>query len=199
MIKAILFDADGVTLEKKGYFSDRFAKDYNLPTELVASFFKEKFDACQRGQADLKQEIQPYLEKWDWQRSVDDFLIYWFASDFTEEHQILTKIDELRSRGIKCFLVSNQEKYRATYFKNSREFSSHFDGFFFSCEIGHLKKEKEFFTEVLKKLDIPGEEIMYFDNEEKNIKAAAELRIESYIFGSFQNFIKIIKDKNLIN
>ena len=54
MIKAVLFDVDGVVIKKHGYFSDRYALDYNIPKDKVMHLFKTEFGECTTGKADLK-------------------------------------------------------------------------------------------------------------------------------------------------
>jgi ABC-2 type transport system ATP-binding protein len=41
MIKAILFDADGVAINNHRYFSQRFSEDFNVPMEKIIPFLKE--------------------------------------------------------------------------------------------------------------------------------------------------------------
>src|SRR3989344_7786042 len=136
MIKGILFDADGVTLVKHGYFSEQFIKENNLPPEKIRLFFKEKFSLCQKGKADLKEEIQPYLS--DWKYSVDDYLNNWFTMDFVVNQEVLDIVSQMRTKGVKCYLATDQEKYRAQYLKD-RNFEENFDGVFYSYNLGYQK------------------------------------------------------------
>jgi len=49
------------------------AKNIRFPTKQYY-LFKNEFQPCLVGEADLKEQINPYLEKWGWKKSVDDFL-----------------------------------------------------------------------------------------------------------------------------
>ncbi len=56
-MKILLLDADGVTLKKQGYFSDRLSREQNVPVEEIMPFYKNEFRLCQQGKADVKEEL----------------------------------------------------------------------------------------------------------------------------------------------
>ena len=64
MIKAVVFDFDGMFADEGGQFSEKFVKKYGIPMEKVIEFFKGEFGDCLIGKADLKEEFSKYLEKW---------------------------------------------------------------------------------------------------------------------------------------
>lgn len=59
-IKAVLFDIDGVILEKNP-FSKRLSQKFNVPMEKISPFFQQEFKLCSVGRADLKEEVKKYL------------------------------------------------------------------------------------------------------------------------------------------
>ena len=65
MIKALLFDADGVLVNGE-MFSNHLLRDHGLDSEVTAPFFKGPFTDCVIGKADLKAVIAPYLQQWGW-------------------------------------------------------------------------------------------------------------------------------------
>jgi putative hydrolase of the HAD superfamily len=181
-LKAILLDADGVVLVKQGYFSEKFSDECNVPLELITPFFKNEFRVCQLGKADLKEVLLPYLQQWGWQDSVDSFLRYWFTSDTQPDQIVLDKVQQLRNRSLKCYLVTDQEKYRAKYIREELGFNSRFDDCFFSYDLGYSKSEASFFEKVLAKITTAGSETLYFDDEEKNIITAKQLGIDARLY-----------------
>ena len=64
MIKAIIFDFDGMFADEGGQFSEKFSQKYGIPMEKVITFFKAEFGDCLIGKADLKKEFLKYLGKW---------------------------------------------------------------------------------------------------------------------------------------
>lgn len=58
MIKAIIFDTDGMTVNSE-MFSVQFNKDYGVPMDNLLPFFKNEFQPCLVGKADLKNDPSP--------------------------------------------------------------------------------------------------------------------------------------------
>ena len=182
-MKTILFDADGVTLKRQTeYFSERFAREYNVPLVEVVSFFKNEFRLCQQGKADLKEELSKKLPAWGWQKSTDDFLLYWFTTDTIPNDAVMSEVENFRRQGTKCYLVTDQEKYRAEYLRDTLNFKNRFDGCFFSCELGYSKSEPAFFATVIIQLNLPPDEIVYWDDDQKNVDAAESLGIDARFY-----------------
>ncbi len=186
MIKALLIDGDGATIKKTKYFSDVYAEEYNIPEAKLRPFFKDKFRMCQRGKADLKEEVTPYLKGWGWKGTVDEFLDYWFHTQTIPNQPVLDLLKDIRGRGVKCYLVTDQEKYRANYISNNLKFKEYFDELYYSCDLGYSKSQKEFFEVIIKKLNLKPEEIIYWDDED--IEMAKEVGINASVYTSFQNF-----------
>src|SRR6266550_2446895 len=149
MIKAVLFDADGVTINTTERFSSYLDRKYGISVEVTNPFFLGVFQKCIIGKADLKEEIGKYLPKWGWKKSVDDFLKIWFESEHTIHQPLIDEIHKLRKRGIKCYLATNQEKYRTQYILENMGFENVFDGTFSSSEVGHLKHTDEYYQHIL--------------------------------------------------
>jgi putative hydrolase of the HAD superfamily len=188
-MKVLLVDADGVVLKQNSeYFSERFAREQGIPLEIVSPFYRNEFQLCQRGERDIKEELLKYLPAWKWEKSPTEFLGLWLTSDVFLDEEIITKIKVVRSNGIQCFLVSNQEKYRAEYIKNKFEEQNVFDGYFFSCDLGTHKSSPVFFRKVLESLHIAPNEIRYFDNDQKNIDAASSLGIVAELYRGSEVF-----------
>ncbi|HEX9503183.1 MAG TPA: HAD family hydrolase [Patescibacteria group bacterium] len=186
MIKALLIAGDGVTIKKTKYFSDVYAQEYHIPEAKLRPFFKDKLRMCQRGQADLKHEVTPYLKGWGWKGSVDDFLDYWFRTQTIPNQPVMDVVKDLRAGNIKCCLVSDQEKYRANYISNILHFKEYFDECFYSCDLGYNKSQKDFFEIIIKRLNLKPEEIIYWDDED--IETAKEVGINASVYTSLENF-----------
>ena len=134
-MKVLLLDADGVVLEKGEYFSDKYAREHNVPVDDILEFFKGPYLKCQRGEADLKQELVPYLQKWGWEDSVDAFLEYWFTYDVHLKDGAREAITAFKNRGVQCYLASNNEQYRAEYIRQFLESLNLLDGYYYSYQI----------------------------------------------------------------
>jgi putative hydrolase of the HAD superfamily len=195
MKKAILFDADGVVLKKQAeYFSVRFAREHGAPQEELREFFKTTFLLCQKGQADLKQELTPLLPKWGWDKDPDAFLKYWFTTDVALDEEVLKEVAQLRAKGITCYLATDQEKYRAEYLRKRMGLDGMFDGTFFSCELGFTKSESGFFNAALNQLKLPAADVAYLDDDKENVGVAKELGIDARFYSGI-NDLKLDEPK----
>jgi len=188
MIKAILFDADGMLINTES-FSVQYSRDFKVSQEKILPFFQNEFQLCLIGEADLKKVIKPYLALWQWNKSVDDFLQYWFKSEHRIDDRIVNVIHELRQKDIRCYLATNQEKYRTQYMRDEMGFAHVFDGIFSSAEAGSKKPSTEFFDYVFEML--PGlnkKDIVFWDDKEENVIAARDYGFQAEQYTSFEDF-----------
>lgn len=185
--KIALFDLDGlVIVGRKRFFSERLAEEHGIPLESVQEFFLKDLKPCSFGKADLKEQIAPYLAKWNWNGSVDDLLDYWFTSENTKDEEVLAIVKQLRDRGVKCYIATRQEKYRMQYLLDVVGLKDHFDGVFCTCDIGCDKSQPEFFQHVLKETGVKPEEVLFFDDTQKNVDLAKTLGIDAHFYESIE-------------
>ena len=186
MIKVAIFDVDGVIIVSDSsrfsykVFSQRIVEEYDASPESLSQFFNEVFPKCLVGKADLKSEIQPYLKEWNWDDSVDNILDYWFRNESNIDKRVLGIVQQLKDKGIQCYLGTNQEKYRIEYLKNQLGLGNIFEDIFSSGYIGHRKNEPQFFEYVLEQLQgIKPREILFIDDSEDNIVSARNFEIQA--------------------
>lgn len=182
MITAILVDADGVAIKRHDYFSVRYAREFGADPALILSFFKEKYPRCAAGQADLKEELALVINQWGWQGTVEELLTYWFESEREVDEEVIKVVQDWRAQGIRCCLATDQEKYRATYLMETVGLQDAFDEAFFSCDLGVPKDSSEFFEIVLSALEVAPEEVVYFDDDAKNVEIARGLGIDGRVY-----------------
>lgn len=189
--KILLFDADGVIIRPRHkYFSEKFSEDYNVPLSEVTSFFKTEYKKSAIGEVDIKNVLPPYLQKWGWNKSVEEFLTYWFESERDLDTQIVKLIQELRKKGVKCYLVSDNEKNRADYLMKNLNLKDSFDGAFFSHQLGTTKSDPAFFEKILKSLSLDPANVVYWDDDSKNVEVARSVKIDAYQYGDYGEFIR---------
>lgn len=188
MIKALLFDVDGV-LAVGGSFTTRIAAEHGITREMLQPFFRGPFIACRNGEADLKEALQTRLPEWGWQGSVDTFLQYWFAAEHIIDEQLVEYIQNIRKRGIPCYLATNQEQYRTAYILEQMGFVNKFDGMFSSAYIGCGKEDSAFFAHILRKLEIiQAQEILFWDDSLANIEIARQAGLQAEQYSDFASF-----------
>ncbi len=195
-IKAIVLDADGVIINKPDMFSVQYQKEFGISNEVMLPFFKGRFQDCLTGKADLKEELKPFLKKWAWPGTVEELLNYWFKSEHYIDERIVAEIEDLKRMGIKCYLGTDQEKYRTEYIRKNMGLEKIFDKIYSSAEMGCKKPDKEFFKSMAEDLrqgeNIQPEKIMFWDDDEKNVAAGKDFGIQGYLYKNFNEFYKIV-------
>ncbi len=189
MIKHIFFDADGMVVNKTYRFSEILERDHGITTETTGDFFKHEFILAELGKADLKEFLPKYLAKWGWQKSLNEFLEYWFKSENFVEARLVESIKTLRKAGIKCHLATNQEKYRCEYMKKQMGLDENlFDRVFSSCDIGYMKPSQEFWSEISSRLGLDKSEVLVWDDKQKMIDGAKDFGFNAELYTDFESY-----------
>lgn len=176
-----MFDADGVVIQSQ-MFSYQYAQEFNLNIGELDNFFKTDFQECLVGKSDLKVAIKLWLTKWNWSKSVDEFLDYWFKAEHNLNFELIENIKEFRKNKIKCVLATNQEKYRLEYMKKEMNFETIFDKIYSSNFIGFKKPDLEFYKYILNDLNANPSNITFYDDRQENIESAKLLGINAILY-----------------
>lgn len=198
MIKTVIFDTDGMVIHREMYFSQRFSKEFGVPMEKVLPFFKNEFQLCLAGKADLKEELAKYLDQWGWKKSVEELLSYWFANESNLDKKMLENVKNLRNKSIVCYLGTNNEKYRVQYLFENLGLKNFFDGVFSSAELGFLKPQPEFWSVIHDHLGRPDKsEVLVWDDDEENVESAKSFGFHSEFYSdpdAYENRMKLLID-----
>ena len=187
MLKTIFFDCDGVVVLSRQRFTDKFAKEFDVPPQKIKPFFEGAFLHCKLGRADLKQELQKYLPDWGWTKSADELLAYWFANENSADRQLVDYIRGLRARGIRCFLAANQEKYRSEYLYYHLALGTIFDDIFPSYRVGFLKTQPEFWQSVYNFNMGNKREVLAVDDDPEAVSAARKFGFYGHNYVSLKD------------
>lgn len=105
----------------------------------------------------------------------------------------MAHIRNLREKGIKCYVATNQEKYRVQYIQDYMKLKPEFDGFFASNEIGVCKPEEAFFQHILSRLNIHPGEVLFWDDTQVNVDTAKRLGMNAEFYRDFEDFKTTMK------
>ncbi len=195
-MKALLFDADGVLTLPEEFFSRVYARSHGLDEKLFDDFIHGPFRKTSIGQADLRELILEYADLWQ-HEDPDAIMKQWFESEDIRNEPLLKLVQELRGKGVKCYLATNQEKYRGTYMKEVM-FPGLFDGYFISYALGVVKPNIEYYQKVLAAIqnDIPElqpSDILFFDDSQENVDGAAALGIDARLYEGVEQVRTLIQ------
>jgi|TARA_Y100000310_G_scaffold170442_2_gene170623 putative hydrolase of the HAD superfamily len=190
MVKTVIFDADGMIVNGER-FSSRLEREYGISTDTTDSFFKNEFQLCLVGKADLKQELLKNLDQWGWNKGVDELLDYWFSEEQNRiDNRFSAVIRKLREKHIKTYLATNNEKYRTRNLLEDRRLGEWFDDIFSSAYVGSMKPNASFFQHILDKTGAKIEETVFWDDDIKNTDGAASFGLSVEVYKNFEQFKK---------
>lgn len=195
-IKCVIFDADGVVINFE-YFTVELERKYGISHKNVQPFFKDKFYNCLVGKSDLKTEIKPYLKNWGWKKSVNAFLEFWFKTEDRPNKNLIDYIKKIHAKKVVTVLATNQEKYRTRFMANEMNFKNVFHMIISSADAKSKKPHKKFFSFIYKQLKqkygFKKEEIVFWDDNDKNVSAANKFGFQSFQYLKFSMFRNIMR------
>lgn len=168
----LVFDADGVVIDPPHRFMVYQEQVLKVPPESSREFFRGVFLDCIVGRADLKEEIAPFLPRWGWEGSVEDFLQRWFDEENHINHRLVQMIQDLRKQGYYCAIATNQEKYRLRYMRDHMGFADLFDAVFGSADVGAMKPNAGFYRQVTDGLGVDPGSVLFWDDSIANVEGA---------------------------
>lgn len=193
MIKAIIFDLNGIFIQSPK-LSDRFAKDFGISSEIFLPKLSEIMNKVRQPEAGSSFSYwEPILREWNINLSEQEFWKYWFEVEKPSERMI-SFAKELKEKGIKIFVLSNNFKERAEYYGHYPWMHEVVGRAYFSWQTGFVKPNIEAWKLVLSENNLQQEECLYFDDQEKNIKASEEAGIKAFMFTSEEELEKIVNE-----
>jgi HAD superfamily hydrolase (TIGR01509 family) len=196
MIKAIIFDLNGIFIQSPK-LSDRIAKDFGISPDIFLPKLSEIMNKVRQPEAGPSFNYwEPVLKEWNINLSEQEFWKYWFEVEVPSERMI-SFVKELKNRGIRIFILSNNFKERAEYYGHYPWMHEIIDKAYFSWQTGFVKPDKKAWELILSENNLQPEECLYFDDQEKNIKASEETGVKAYMFTNEEELGKII-NKNIL-
>tara|TARA_Y100000310_G_scaffold241399_1_gene245353 strand:- start:812 stop:1417 length:606 start_codon:yes stop_codon:yes gene_type:complete len=196
--KAIIFDLNGVfILEPK--MSDRVNEAFGVSIEEFLSALSEVMPQARMPNSPSYYKLwKPYMEKWGMDLTEEKF--YYFGFKAAKANEKLIKIaQELKVKGLKLFILSNNFKERTAYYNQNFPFLKKlFNKVYYSWQTGFVKTSAEAYKNLLDKNNLKPEECLYFDDSESNVELANSLGIKSFVFENEEQVRQVLKDNQVI-
>ena len=182
MIKNVIFDIGGILFDdSKENLEKLLNKDCSNIYKIA---YGKEFKKCLLGQ----MKVDDFLEKLRDKKEFSD-ISYILKRDNLKETYPLIKnnfefLKKLKKDGYKLFLLTNITEDSYNYINSIININDMFDGGIYSYQEHLIKPSYEIYNLVLNRFSLNKEETLFFDDKEKNVIAANELGIKSFIFTS---------------
>ena len=189
-IKLIIFDAAGVTWTGGVPATSKLmAEKYKLPLKSTGDVFDREFIYSWRN--NLKSHE-------GWEKAARELGLKESGKQIEKIHFSLHKpmvgmiryADELRARGYRCIILSNNFDNYVRVFNNKFKLEKHFDEILNSQNLGMGKQDPRLFEYVMKKYGVTAEQTVYFDDIGKGLIVPAKLGIHTIHFKKEQQLKK---------
>jgi HAD superfamily hydrolase (TIGR01509 family) len=117
---------------------------------------------------------------------------YWFSAE-TENAEMVAVVRELKARGVRLYILSNNLRERGTYYDSHFPFLNElFEKCYFSWKTGFIKPDVRAFTLLLSENDLEPADCAYFDDSKENVEVATSLGITSHVYESPQQVRNLV-------
>lgn len=180
MIRAVLWDADGVLQHTPRGWEDRVGAV--IGADLVPRLAEDLWSVSARalvGEVDFAAHIDRVLTAQGLTADREALLATW--RDIEAVAAAREHVARLRRR-VPCYLASNQDSYRAQVMREHLGYDDLLDGCFFSCDLGAAKPDPAYFAAVVAALALAPEEILFIDDVEVNVVAARAAGLQAEVW-----------------
>ncbi|MEL4503503.1 HAD-IA family hydrolase [Luteococcus sp. H138] len=202
-LTTLLLDCDGVLQTNPGFRLGMTARLEELGNPIssddffVQLFAREKPLLVRRD--GLREEVEALLAELSLPVTADEVFHLW--NDTTPLPGVLDLMDQVRERGTKVYLATNQQAIRGEHMKDNLPYAEHTDGAFYSYEMGVAKPSPDFFTHILDTLGIAPAEALFIDDVAANAEGARAAGLQAvYLEDRFnvEALTRIIRNAGLL-
>ena len=176
-VHLIAWDFDGVLndgfRDGRAIWADNFEADIGHP---IASFREhlsgQHFEDLVTGRRDLRQAVADWAERVGYPHGPDPVLRYWFEKDSHPVPAMLARLAQLRARGLRQVIATNNEAHRARFIEDEMGYAERVEQVFASGRMGVRKPDAGFFHHIADETGVAPGRILLVDDLEENVAAA---------------------------
>lgn len=185
MIKNIVLDVGGVI------FDDSKQNIQKLLNKNCDNIYKIAygggFKKCLLGEISVQEHINSLKNEKDF----NDISYILKKENLIKSYPLIKNnfeyIKDLRKRGYKLFLLTNITEDSYNYINELININEKFDGGIYSYQEHLIKPDYDIYNLLINRFNLNKDETIFFDDKEKNVKAANEVGIKSYVFTSIND------------
>ena len=185
MIKNIVLDVGGVI------FDDSKQNIQKLLNKNCDNIYKIAygggFKKCLLGEISVQEHINSLKNEKDF----NDISYILKKENLIKSYPLIKNnfeyIKDLRKRRYKLFLLTNITEDSYNYINELINMDETFDGGIYSYQEHLIKPDYDIYNLLINRFNLNKDETIFFDDKEKNVKAANEVGIKSYVFTSIND------------
>jgi putative hydrolase of the HAD superfamily len=172
-VRAVLWDADGVLQHVPDGWEASMRPVVEGYVEDLPAFLAEAFELerpALLGEVSWLDVLPRLLARWGVPHLYQDALEVWLT--IVPQDEVRELVGALRAAGVPCYLATNQTEHRGRYMAERLGYDELLDGAFWSYELRVAKPDPAFFTAILGRLDLDPGEVLFVDDNRRNVQAA---------------------------
>ena len=185
MIKNIVLDVGGVIFDGS---KQNIQKLLNKNCDNIYKIaYGSGFKKCLLGEISVQEHINSLKDEKDF----NDISYILKKENLIKSYPLIKNnfeyIKDLRKRGYKLFLLTNITEDSYNYINELININEKFDGGIYSYQEHLIKPDYDIYNLLINRFNLNKDETIFFDDKEKNVKAANEVGIKSYVFTSIND------------
>jgi len=195
-IHSIIFDFGGVLGSDANNWTnnDQVTKTIGLSKQEIDTIFIKHWDKLKVGQEDLEDYYQDILiQSKDANKLISSTLRQMY-NDEIFIHQDIFVLAKNLSRNYSLYILANESLEGLKYKREKFQLQDVFKSIFNSAELGLYKPQHEVFKNVLTQIKENPSNVLFIDDQEKNVIAARELDIKGIHFRNVEQLTEELKN-----
>lgn len=194
MKKVFLFDIGNVI--KYPFDLEKFYSLLNIKEDyfLFKSYFVRTCDLAESGKISSDDFFYGIITEYNLDIDLDEIKVLYNKSNGKYNLEVLDIIKRIGDNGYKVYILSNLKEIDYDNFIRVVD-KEYYDKFYKSYEIGLIKPDKRIYEYVIKDIGINPNDIIFFDDIEKNVNNAKEVGIDARQVNAY-NIMEYFKENN---
>ncbi len=187
MIKNIVFDLGNVILKGSPNIVLEQIKIDKKQYESIKNDFFNDWKSLDLGESTLREQLEKCKFDFEIDSEIEEKLLHYYKyRPFNVE--ILELIKELKNKGYKIYILSNNNKEAEKYLLEIPDFKA-LDGWIFSCDYQIMKPDSKIYNILFETYNLKPEECFFIDDSRKNIETGNKLGMAGFVLDCEHNGI----------